>query len=271
MKQVMDTPKIDKLQKFLEPIQPYAIAYSGGNDSTFLAAISRYLGMDFCCIHCISEFTIASETQRARSFAMKMGIRYFEIEISVMGIKEIVTNNEDRCYYCKKAIFKKIQECARLNSFKKVVEAGNVSDVNDFRPGRKACEELSIYSPLIDAGIDKTDIISGLQQLNIPYLKTSNSCLATRIPYKTIITHDILGVIQKAEDFIVSLGFEGVRVRYHYPIARIEVLQDEIQRIIDPEIRHKIIAFCKKLGFLYVTIDLEGFKSGNLNRMLHHE
>lgn len=267
----MDKEKIDNLKKQLETLQPYAIAFSGGNDSTFLAAISKYFAMDFCLIHSISEFTIASETQRARSFAKKNGIHYFETDISVMGYSEIVTNNKDRCYYCKKVMFKKIQECAQNNGYKNVVDAGNVSDTDDYRPGRRALEELGIFSPLIEAGYTKKDIIEGLHALGIPSLKTSNSCLATRIPYGTVISQDILDMIKRAEEFIVSLGFEGVRVRYHYPIARIEIIQDDIQKIIDAKIRDKIVAFCKNLGFLYIAVDLEGFRSGNLNRMLEHE
>ncbi len=267
----MDKEKIDNLKKKLEIIQPYAIAFSGGNDSTFLAAISKYFAMEFCLIHCISEFTIESETQRARSFAKTNALHYLENDISVIGHNGIVTNNKDRCYYCKKVMFKKIQECAHHNGYKNVVDAGNVSDTADYRPGRRALEELGIFSPLIEAGYTKNDIIKGLHTLGIPYLKTSNSCLATRIPYGTVITLDVLDRIKRAEDFIVSLGFEGVRVRYHYPIARIEIIQDDIQRIVDGKVRDKIVAFCKQLGFVYIAIDLEGFTSGNLNRMLENE
>lgn len=267
----MKNQKIEILQKKLHTLAPYAIAYSGGNDSTFLAAISKYFSMDFCLIHCISEFTIASDTRRARIFAREHAIPYWEINISVLGILEIVTNTKDRCYYCKKVVFKKIQECAYHNGFSNVVDAGNVSDTADYRPGRKALAQLGVHSPLLEAGFTKDDIIKGLQVFNVPYCKTSNSCLATRVPYGTGITQDILGTIRKAEEFIVSLGFEGVRVRYHYPLARIEVHQDDIQGIADPVMRNKIVAFCKQLGFLYITIDLEGFKSGNLNRMLTHE
>jgi len=267
----MENQKTEILHKKLQALAPYAIAYSGGNDSTFLAAISHYFSLNFCLIHCISEFTITSDTQRARIFAREHAIPYYEINLSVMGIVEIVTNNKDRCYYCKKAVFKKIQECANSNGFSNIVDAGNVSDTADYRPGRKALAQLGVHSPLLEAGFTKEDIIKGLQCLNISYSKTSNSCLATRVPYGTGITQDILDSIRKAEEFIVSLGFEGVRVRYHYPLARIEVHQDDIQRIVDPVMRDKIVAFCKQLGFLYVTIDLEGFKSGNLNRMLNHE
>jgi len=267
----MENQKIELLQKKLQALAPYTIAYSGGNDSTFLAAISQYFSLDFCLIHCISEFTIASDTQRARNFAQEHAIPYWEINISVMGILEIVTNNKDRCYYCKMAVFKKIQECAYHNGFSNVVDAGNVSDTADYRPGRKALTQLGVHSPLLEAGFTKEDIIKGLQCLNISYSKTSNSCLATRVPYGTGITQDILDTIRRAEDFIVSLGFEGVRVRYHYPLARIEVHQEDIQRIVDLVMRDKIVAFFKQLGFLYITMDLEGFKSGNLNRMLNHE
>ncbi|MDH7554912.1 MAG: ATP-dependent sacrificial sulfur transferase LarE [Spirochaetota bacterium] len=267
----MTNQKIDILQKKLQALKPYAIAYSGGNDSTFLAAISKHFSMDFCLIHCISEFTISGDTQRGRTFAREHDILYKEITLSVLGTVEIVTNNKDRCYYCKKVVFKKIQEYAIRNGFHNVVDAGNVSDTADYRPGRKALIELGIHSPLLEAGFTKEDIIQGLQHLKIPYSKASNSCLATRIPYGTGITQDILDTIQRAEEFIISLGFEGVRMRYHYPLARIEVMSQDIQRIVEPGIRDKIVALCKQLGFLYITIDLEGFTSGNLNRMLDHE
>lgn len=267
----MEKQKTEILHKKLQALEPYAIAYSGGNDSTFLAAISQYFSLNFCLIHCISEFTIQSDTQRARIFATKQAIPYHEINISVMGIPEIVANNKDRCYYCKKAVFGKIQECAISNGFGTVVDGSNASDTDDYRPGRKALEQLGIHSPLFEAGFTKEDIVKGLQHLHIPYSKTSNSCLATRIPYGTDITTGILDTIREAEEFIISLGFEGVRVRYHYPLARIEVPEGYIERIVNPVMRDKVVEFCKKLGFLYVTIDLEGFKSGNLNRMIKHE
>ncbi len=267
----MKNQNIDILQKKLQALQPYAIAYSGGNDSTFLAAISKHFSIDFCLIHCISEFTIPGDTQRGRTFAREHDIPYHEINISVLGTAEIVTNNKDRCYYCKKIVFKKIQEYASQSGFKNVVDAGNVSDTSDYRPGKKALVESGIHSPLLEAGFTKEDIILGLQRFNIPYSKASNSCLATRIPYGTGITQDVLDTIRRAEEFIIQLGFDGVRVRYHYPVARIEVMMPDMQRIIDLDVRNKIVAFCKQLGFLYVTMDLEGFTSGNLNRMLDHE
>ncbi len=267
----MDKDKLQQLQNILKVLEPYAIAYSGGNDSTFLAAISQHFSMDFCLIHCISEFTILSDTDRARIFAHEHNIPYHEINISVMGIGEIVTNNKDRCYHCKKKLFNEIQKYALHNGFKNVIDAGNVSDIADYRPGKKALIELGVRSPLLEAGFTKGDIIRGLQMLHIPYSKTSNACLASRVPYGTDITREILETIQKAEDFILSLGFEGVRVRYHYPIARIELMLQDMPRIFDSTVRDKIVAFCKQLGFLYAAVDLEGFKSGNLNRMLHHE
>jgi uncharacterized protein len=267
----MENKKIDILQKKLQALNPYAIAYSGGNDSTFLAAISKHFSLDFCLIHCISEFTIPGDTQRGRTFAQEHDIPYQEIAISVLGTVEIVTNTKDRCYYCKKAVFKKIQEYAFQSGFQNVVDAGNVSDTSDYRPGRRALVELGIHSPLLEAGFTKEDIIQGLHHFNIPYSKTSNSCLATRIPYGIGITQDILDTIRKAEEYIISLGFDGVRVRYHYPVARIEVMVQDIQRLVDPEVRNKIVAFFKQLGFLYVAMDLEGFTSGNLNRMLDNE
>ncbi|MGB4269589.1 MAG: ATP-dependent sacrificial sulfur transferase LarE [Spirochaetota bacterium] len=267
----MENQKIDILQKKLLALNPYAIAFSGGNDSTFLAAISKHFKMDFCLIHCISEFTIPQDTLRGRTFAGEHDIPYQEVNISVLGNAAIVTNNKDRCYYCKKVVFQKIKEYASQRGFQNVVDAGNVSDTSDYRPGRKALVELGIHSPLLEAGFTREDIIQGLQYLNIPFSKTSNSCLATRIPYGTAITQDMLDTIRRAEEFIIQLGFDGVRVRYHYPVARIEILIPDMQRIVDPEVRNKIVAFCKQLGFLYVTMDLEGFTSGNLNRMLDHE
>ncbi len=267
----MESKKIKILEEILHSLQPFAIAFSGGNDSTFLTAIAKQFGLHFCTIHCISEFTITSDTQRARTFAHKNAINYYEINVSVLDVKEIVNNPSNRCYFCKTTLFKRIQDFANESGFPHVVDASNLTDNDDYRPGKRALIEQGVRLPLAEAGITKNDIVAELQRMNISFSKTSNSCLATRIPYKTAITKDILETIKKAEEFVASLGFEGVRVRYHYPIARIEVIESQIEKMLEPLQRKKIIAFFKTLGFLYVTIDLEGFNSGNLNRMVQDE
>ena len=263
----MNKKKLSNLQTILEKLQPYAIAFSGGNDSLFLVKISQEFSFRFCAIHCISEFTIPYETRTARTFAKNSGIKYYEVHTSVLDRYEIVSNTKDRCYYCKRHIFKKIYECAKTSGFLNIVDGSNVSDSVDFRPGMRVLKELDIHSPLMEAGITKDEILHGLKHFNMEYRRASNSCLATRIPYTITITKDILNTVRKAENFLLSLGFEGVRVRYHYPIARIEVLKDDITKIVEPAKRAKIIVFFKKLGFIYVTIDLEGFNSGNLNKV----
>jgi len=267
----MDEKKIEQVHQILRKLQPFIVAYSGGNDSTLLAAISMRRSMDFCAVHCISEFTIPGETEYARYFAQNHRIPYHEITVSVMSNRQIIANTEMRCYYCKHEIFKNILAYAHANSFINVIDASNASDCNDYRPGKKALEELGILSPFVEAGITKDDIYSALADMQIPHAQFSNSCLATRIPYFTNITNNMLDSIAKAETFIAGLGFTAVRVRYHYPIARIEIPEEEIAYFMDTTLRNKVVAFLKELGFLYVTVDCEGFSSGNLNRMLPHE
>jgi len=255
----MDEKKIEQVHQILRKLQPFIVAYSGGNDSTLLAAISMRRSMDFCAVHCISEFTIPGETEYARYFAQNHRIPYHEITVSVMSNRQIIANTENILAY------------AHANSFINVIDASNASDCNDYRPGKKALEELGILSPFVEAGITKDDIYSALADMQIPHAQFSNSCLATRIPYHTNITNNMLDSIAKAETFIAGLGFTAVRVRYHYPIARIEIPEEEIAYFMDTTLRNKVVAFIKELGFLYVTVDCEGFSSGNLNRMLPHE
>ncbi len=267
----MDEKKIEQVHQILKKLQPYIVAYSGGNDSTLLVAISMRWNLDFCAVHCISEFTIPGETEYARYFAQHHRIPYHEITVSVMNNSQIIANTEMRCYHCKHEIFKNMVAYAHANGFINVIDASNASDSNDYRPGKKALAELGILSPFVEAGITKDDIYSALADIQIPHKQFSNSCLATRIPYHTSITNIMLDSIAKAETFIAMLGFTAVRVRYHYPIARIEIPEEEIAYFMDATLRNKVVAFIKELGFLYVTVDCEGFSSGNLNRMLPHE
>jgi uncharacterized protein len=267
---VKTTPEVKllKLQQMLRDLKSCAIAYSGGLDSTFLIKIAYdTLGSNALAVTAASLTYPQRELEDAKRFAHMIGIPHVIIQSEELDIPEFSGNPPDRCYYCKKELFRKIQQIAQDHHLGVVLDGSNADDAFDYRPGVKACKELGVISPLKEVGLTKQEIrdLSSTMHLE-SFGKPAFACLASRFPYGVKITKERLKTVESAEEFLFSLGIRQCRVRYHDHIARIEVALDDHQNILTHA--QKIIKRFKNLGFTYVTLDLEGYRTGSLNEVL---
>jgi uncharacterized protein len=262
--------KLTKLKRILTDMESALVALSGGVDSSLVLRVAvEVLRENVAAVTAVSATLAAAELEEAKKIAHLLKVRHFIIEADELKSAEFVKNPPDRCYFCKKLRFTAFKELAKEQGFKYVVDGSNADDEADWRPGLKANLELGIRSPLREAGLTKVDIRALAKQLNLSnWDKPSAACLASRIPYGSSVTEEKLIQIEKAETLLKKLGIRQLRVRHHGEIARIETDLAEAKVIFNN--REKIISFLKSLGFLYITFDLEGFKSGSLNRSLSH-
>ena len=266
-----------RLDESLKNYKKFAIAFSGGVDSTFLVASAKKIcGDEVVAITADSPFQSREELKKACEIAATIGIQHFVVKVDVLGVSDIITNSKKRCYFCKKKLFGVLKKRAMELGFNTLAHGVNMDDLKEYRPGLKAAQEMDIISPLVDAQLTKSQIRlasknMGLSTWNIP----SQSCLATRIPYCEIITVEKLTRIEACENFLNQLGFYGIRVRCHSIIAdsnisgnciaRIECPIQSISQMVNSNIRKKIISFFKANGFQFVSIDLSGYIAGSIN------
>ena len=262
--------KLNNLRKILSEMRSVLIAYSGGVDSTFLLKVAREeLGDKVTAVTVKSEIHYLSEITDAKKIAQKFKAKHLFIDIDILSNKEFVNNPKERCYICKKEIFSRISKIAKELNLTFVADGSNYDDLRDYRPGMKAIRELKIRSPLQEALLTKDDIRLLSKEMDLPtWNKPSNSCLATRIPYGDEITLEKLKKIEEAEDFIHNLGIEQVRVRCHNKLAKIEVGGEDLLLLMEEDLREKIIAKLKKLGFIYIALDLQEYRTGSMNEEL---
>ncbi len=259
--------KRKKLEQILNDLGNVAVAFSGGVDSALLLAVAaRMYHVRLIAVTASSVSYAEHEKNDARRFAERMGVKHRYLDFDQMGIPEFVANGPDRCYYCKKAIFSAIQAYAAEEGFTNVVDGSNADDQKEYRPGSKALTELGIRSPLQEAGFSKAEIRKLSREMGLfTAAKPSHSCLASRIQYGEPITPEKLARIEQAEEFLAGLGFTHIRVRSYGALARIEVEPSQITLMAQVNTRNKIIARLAALGYTYVTLDLEGFRSGSMD------
>lgn len=262
--------KLDELRSILSEMCGVVIGYSGGVDSTFLAAVASEILGDRCfCVLASSETYPASEVTEATEIASKLGLNLIKINTDELANEEFSKNTPDRCYFCKKELFAKLLVIAKEHSIKWVADGSNLNDLSDYRPGARAAAELGIRSPLREAGFSKEDIRKASKAMGLPtWNKPAFACLSSRIPYGTRIEPEILSKLDEAERFLKELGFRQVRVRHHHTIARIEVPAEDIERLAMPENRETIAEKFEKLGYTYTTLDIKGYRTGSMNAVL---
>jgi len=263
--------KYNKLKEILSGYGRLLIAYSGGVDSTFLVkAAFDVLGKNKV-IACIAKGPSLPQSQyeRAVESAETIGVELITIQADEMSDNNYLKNISDRCYHCKSSLFRKLSDTARDNNCDTIACGHNLDDTNDFRPGNKAVKDFDIAAPLIEAGLGKKDIRAISKKLGLPTADIPASpCLASRIAYGQEITREKLLQVEKAEEFLKTFGLTEFRVRHHNEVARIEVKSEDISKLLEKDVKARLIKRLKSLGFKYITLDLEGFRSGSLNEML---
>ncbi|MCF8026543.1 MAG: ATP-dependent sacrificial sulfur transferase LarE [Desulfobacteraceae bacterium] len=262
--------KKEQLFGRLAEFRSLAVAYSGGVDSTLLLAAARDAVSDnVLAVTAVSPLQPRWEVDEAVKLAGTLGVAHEIIRTDELSVPDFTANSPDRCYFCKKIIFSHMFTRCRELGFPYVAHGANVDDMGDYRPGMKAAEEMQVLSPLREAGFSKEDIRSLSRQMGLSnWNKPAAACLASRIPYGTEITKQRLEMVEAAENVLLAMGFSGFRVRHHGDTARIEVRPADFARLIKPEPRLRIIQELRGAGFTYVTLDLEGYAAGRMNRSI---
>ena len=265
------TIKMENLKDKLRRMGRVVIAFSGGVDSTFLVKVAyEVLGKNVIAVTAASSTYPKTELEEAKRLARLIGVRHIIVNSEETEVENFKQNPPNRCYYCKKELFSRLKEIAKKEKINYVLDGTNYDDLTDFRPGMKALRELNIISPLKDVKLTKEDIRNLSKLMNLDtWDKPACACLASRFPYGIRITKERLDRVEKAENVIRNLGIRQLRVRYHNEIARIEVNKKDMQLLLEHS--DSIVKKFKELGFIYVTLDMEGYRTGSLNEVLRNE
>ncbi|MBM4135995.1 MAG: ATP-dependent sacrificial sulfur transferase LarE [Nitrospira sp.] len=261
--------KLTNLLEILKNLKSAVLAYSGGVDSTFLLKALKLSGIRALAVTAVSEITPHNDLQTAKRMAKEFEIEHRIIETDELSSEEFVRNTPERCFYCKDALFKNLTDVALSEGYAFILDGSQLDDTSDYRPGKEAAKKYNVRGPLIEAEFSKKEVRELSRQLGIPFWdRPSSSCLATRFPYGQRITREALKRVESAEEFLRDFGFHKVRVRDQGGIARIEVGEDEIDLVLNVAMRKMIYMTLKALGYTFVSLDLEGYRSGSMNRTI---
>lgn len=265
--------RLKQIRLHLKKIGPLVVAYSGGTDSTFLLKVAHDVLHDqVIAITAQSAIHPKRELKEAVEFTRINGIKHIIIKTRELKVKAFTDNPPNRCYLCKYPLFSQIKEVAEKYNIQNIAEGSNVDDLGDYRPGMKALKELGIISPLKDVGLGKDVIRKLSKQMGLPtWDKPAFACLASRFPYGEKITLGKLAMVDKAEEYLLNLGFEQVRVRHHGDMARIEVADKERKMFFDLHLMENIYKKFREIGYTYTSLDLKGYRIGSMNEVLHRE
>jgi uncharacterized protein len=261
--------KLDALVTLLSRLESAVIAFSGGADSTLLLKAVHLSGQRALAVTGVSDITPPADIESATAITKAFAFPHCIVETGVMSLVVFTSNPPERCFFCKDAFYRQLSLLAMKEGYRHVLDGCNLDDLSDYRPGRKAAEKHRVRSPLIEAGLSKSEIRGLSRQLGLPtWDRPSSSCLATRFPYGQQITKDGLTRVRKAEEFLQSLGFSPVRIRVHGPVARIEVPQDMFGSLLRPGTRTRVADRLRSFGYTFISLDMEGFRSGSMNRLI---
>lgn len=262
--------KLARLRALLAELPSALVAFSGGVDSTFLLRVAHDVLGDRClALTTMSATTPEHDRADAATLAASLGVAHVCVDTDELAIPGYAANPTNRCYFCKDNLFTICADEAGRRGIAVVLDGANVDDLHDHRPGLRAAEERGVRHPLVEAGLTKADIRIASLALGLPtWDRPASPCLSSRFPYGTAITAERLTRVDTAERFLRALGFRELRVRFHERVARIEVPPDAMPRLLHPDVREAVVREFKRIGFTFVALDLQGFRSGSLNEDL---
>jgi uncharacterized protein len=265
--------KFNKLKENLKSMDRVIIAFSGGVDSTFLLKAASQSGLsEILAVTGVSESLPQDELSFARAFTSSLDIKHRTIITEELKDTNYANNPPDRCYYCKKDLFSRLRKIAEEEKYPFILDGTNADDVHEWRPGRRAAQEEGVKSPLLDAALSKKEIRDISRRFGLStWDKPATPCLSSRFQYGQRITAEALERVSKAEGFIRKIGIREFRVRDHSEVARIEVLPEEFRIFMNNTVRDEVVSFLRSIGYKYVTLDLQGFRSGSANEVLSED
>lgn len=264
--------RLQDLISLLQKDQKAILAFSGGVDSSFLLKAMKLAGLDFLSVTATSETMPAKDLSRAVSFAGKEGVRHITIQTDEMKNEAFTNNTPERCFFCKDELFRKLRAIAAEGGISSVFDGSNSDDVRDFRPGLRAARLHNVRSPLAELNFSKAEIREISRQLGLDtWDQPSSPCLSSRFPYGLQITPERLTRVEKAEEFLRTFGFHNLRVRDHGDTARIEIDEKDMPILMSPDKRPVIAEKLRSLGYSFISLDLEGFRSGSMNKIIEKD